>query len=200
MKFNYWFYLVILVLISFNVYIWQQFSYVKRNLVQIHATLDRMSAHSSRSAEKIKMWIKEYPTMVLTRSYNGFHRGLYDQIQTTESIDNPHPELRRLPDDKLKVSFYIFKNQNLHLAENIPFFYLKKEEQTFSEFDYNKDIFFYCIDKINLLSILLYVTCAIIIGLALKYEGPNMPNPYTLTFKGKILIFLLIYTIAMCLL
>jgi hypothetical protein len=195
MKFNYWFYLLLIAMVGYHAYFLTQITTVNSQLVKIHGTIASMSDFGSRDDKRVRMTVKEYPGVNFLRSFYGTDRIFYNSIATEKVVNDPHPELKHLPDAELQVSFYIFKDQNLTAGTNVPYFYLKSEQANRNSLAYYFNIYLYCKGKINFLNVIIVVLCIALTALAIINDAPNMPNRFTFTPKGKFLVVLLFYNI-----
>jgi hypothetical protein len=194
MKYNYWFWLLVLLFLAFNFYLVKKVNYVANNLTEVKGTLIRMSAYGAQGPEKVTVQLKEYPGIkFLKYNYGEIEKTAYNRIETIGKMDTPYIHVGHLPDADLQVSLYIFKDQKLAVGNNVQYFYLRKSDQKYSATRYFFEVLFY---SINLDS--LFITGANVLGvilffLAFRFELMGSTNHYALTPKTKWLLVLMLY-------
>ncbi len=194
MKYNYWFLLLLLLFLSFNVYLVHGISNVAGKLTQVTGTLTNMSIYGAQGPSKVTVELKEYPGIKFSKKdYGEIEKMLDKQIETVGKIDTPYIHMGRLPEADLQVIFYVFKDQKITVGTPVQYFYLRKADKKYSTIKYYSEVLFYCVNSGSFLITAADILSIILFCFAFRYEQIVSTDHYSLTKKTKLLMYLLAY-------
>lgn len=191
MKYNYSLFALIALIVAYHVYVYRQAVALENNLTQLHGTLHYMAEYSSYGGTPTqKMTIKEYPGVKFAREVEGWVQSSLDKEIDVFGKEKPGDENHRLPDSLLKVKFYVAKNASFTHGSVIDYFYLQKENEVTSKNSYSTRLLFYKLHDRGFIGYVFDGLALVLLLTGFQFETKRSVNPYTLTFKGKVLLII----------